>query len=417
MLVETPTDLDYVKTEKTSATALSVYGGTDIQSEILLDDQEAASALCWAAGNGHLGVMRLLISVARADINAVHKGVTPLNCAAIRGSYVVARHILSLPGTNANGNPQGMSALWYAAAHNSSDVAELLLRRDDVEVNTQDAGEQQTPLAIAAARNHIQIVRLLLADSRTDVSVPDVDGRTPLHRATEAGHGEVALLLLSDDRIDPTCRDHRGRTPLHYAAAVGLEEVARCLLRNFDVDVNATDKWMSTALHNAAGGGHLSIVNLLLCADAAQVDLRDEFNRTPLWLASYYGRREVVQRLLLEDVDVNVAGPSGSTPLHHATKDGDLALTELLLERPGLDPNRTDPRGRTALWLAAEVGDVQMIIAFLRDCRVEMVNDDRGQGPVHIARIRGHTYAVRLLEARMPRAGATFLPAMASRSS
>jgi ankyrin repeat protein len=135
--------------------------------------------------------MRHLVLGVHADINAVHTGVTPLMCAAIGGSYPCAKQILLWPGIKVNWSQDGKSALWYAAAHSSSNVAELLLRQDDIEVNVQDAKKQRTSLAIAATQNHIQIVRCLLADSRTKVNIPDIYGQTPLHRAIEAGHSEL----------------------------------------------------------------------------------------------------------------------------------------------------------------------------------------------------------------------------------
>jgi ankyrin repeat protein len=87
-------------------------------------------------------------------------------------------------------------------------------------------------------------------------------------------------------------------------------------LSDFDVKVNANDKWKCKGLHSAAEGGYLPIVNQLLCADGVKVDPRDQFNHIPLWLAFSKGHRGVVLRLLEEDVDVNVGGWGGSTPLH-----------------------------------------------------------------------------------------------------
>jgi ankyrin repeat protein len=82
--------------------------------------------------------------------------VTPSICAAIGGSYFCAKQILSWLGTKVNWSQDGKSAVWYAAAHNSSNLAELLLRQDDIEVNVQDAKKQRTSLATAATQNHIQ---------------------------------------------------------------------------------------------------------------------------------------------------------------------------------------------------------------------------------------------------------------------
>ncbi|GIJ86592.1 hypothetical protein Asppvi_005482 [Aspergillus pseudoviridinutans] len=90
----------------------------------------------------------------------------------------------------------------------------IALRQDYVEVNIQDAKKQRTLLPIAATRNHIQIVRLLLADSRTDVKIPDVYGQTPLNGAIQARQARLPVAALNN-RIIPSCCDTSGCTILH----------------------------------------------------------------------------------------------------------------------------------------------------------------------------------------------------------
>jgi ankyrin repeat protein len=62
-------------------------------------------------------------------------------------------------------------------------------------VNAKQPGGN-TPLTIASAKGHSDIVRLLLA-AKADVSAADDDGKTGLMLALQNDHAEVAELLRS----------------------------------------------------------------------------------------------------------------------------------------------------------------------------------------------------------------------------
>jgi|WetSurMetagenome_2_1015567.scaffolds.fasta_scaffold32982_3 ankyrin repeat protein len=74
-----------------------------------------------------------------------------------------------------------------------------------------------TPLHLAAASGHKDIVELLLAHGADVNAIDGDDGWTPLHWAANGGHKDAAELLLAN-KADINAKDGYGRTPLYYAA-------------------------------------------------------------------------------------------------------------------------------------------------------------------------------------------------------
>ena len=65
---------------------------------------------------------------------------------------------------------------------------------------------KQQLLYRACKYNHIDIVKLLLQDTRVDPSDRD---NYAIRRTSEKGHVEVVKLLLQDPRVDLLLQDHR----------------------------------------------------------------------------------------------------------------------------------------------------------------------------------------------------------------
>ena len=141
----------------------------------------------------------------------------------------------------------------------------------------------RTPLSWAAARGHEAVVQLLIERNDVDVNAKANDGRTPLSWAARNGHGAVVRLLIERNDVDVNAKDSGyGQTPLLWAARSGHEAVVRLLIERSDVDVNATNNMGRTPLSWAVQEGYESVVRLLLEQDNINLDVKDNQDRTAL---------------------------------------------------------------------------------------------------------------------------------------
>ena len=123
-----------------------------------------------------------------------------------------------------------------------------------------------TPMTIAAAWGHTEVVKLLL-DHGASVDQQDNDGISALQCAASTTKSEMVKLLL-DRGADVNHRDNSGRTPLFDATAQRCPpENARLLLAR-GADVNAMDSKGRTAFYYAQANANQGVMEVLVKAGA-----------------------------------------------------------------------------------------------------------------------------------------------------
>jgi uncharacterized protein len=145
--------------------------------------------------------------------------------------------------------------------------------------------------------------------------------------------------------------------------------------------VNERDASGGTALAGAVIVQDVETVRLLL-QNGANVHLQPDGPEGILELARLYGNREIVRFLLQAGVrpidkaaiahkrlrqltDINAPNADGITPLMQAIIERNGPLVTMLLSR-GADIHRRDKVGRTALWFAANNGDLLLAQTLLQ---------------------------------------------------
>ena len=118
------------------------------------------TSLHFAAGNGHLECVRLLMEAA-ADCDQVYRGKTPLHDAACRGHVEVVRLLVEAGASLNQQNGVGFTALHFGAKNGHTEVVHLLLKARAL-CNLAGGRQAETPLHVAAMRGHTEVVRLLL---------------------------------------------------------------------------------------------------------------------------------------------------------------------------------------------------------------------------------------------------------------
>jgi ankyrin repeat protein len=364
-------------------------------ADATLADEAGNTALHQAAGGGHAETVRLLLSHSKAGLNVRGEGgMTSLLLALSQGHAEAVKYLLEAGADATLADEAGNAALHQAAGGGQAGIVRLLLSRSKAELNVrgQDGG---TPLLLALSQGHAEVAKYLL-EAGADATLADEVGNAALHQAAGRGHAETVRLLLSYSKAELNVRGQDGGPPLLLALSRGHAEVVKYLLEA-GADVTLADEVGNAALHQAAGGGHAEIVRLLLSGSKAELNVRGQHGMTPLLLALSQGHAEVVKYLLEAGADVTLADEVGNTALYLAVELDQVEIVRLLLSHSKAELNVKGQRGMTLLLLALRRGHAEVVKYLLEAGADVTLADEAGNTALYQAVGRGHSEIVRIL--------------------
>jgi len=338
-------------------------------------------------------VFGLLLS---ASISAYAGKLEKALCdAASQGDADKVRSLL-LQGVSANHSStdswrKGKTPLYFSVESPDTEVLEILLAVEGIELNTQECLGSRTPLSYAVELGNIEAMRLLI-DTGADLEVRSSMQRTPLALAVDNENAQ-AVQLLVDAGADVNVllggvSERDEYTLLAFAVKKGNLEIIQLILDSdrVEVDQAGRSKYSKTPLWSALwNGGEILRMLLAAGADPDQYECRrDQFGP---YRTNYYRNRAIDQviqlgsaatlRILLEGGanpnpthDTAFSFPS---PLYRAADAGDLDKVEVLLEH-GVNPNRRgdSTSGETPLCAAVRKGHLEVVRAFLANEKTDM---------------------------------------------
>ena len=256
--------------------------------------QGAMTALLYAARDGRMDIVRILVE-GKADVNlAEANSIPPLVIAINNNQIAVARYLVD-HGADLNASDwYGRTPVWSAVELRNMDINNATFAHN---VNREGALELlQVMLERGANPNprtkEVPPIRRHILPTTGSLSWVDFTGQTPF--ITAALSGDItAMRLLLKHGADPNITTTQGTTALMAAAGVNwvffqtfdegpeklLEVVRFCV--ELGQDVNAANSMGLTPIMGAANRGSDDIIQFLL-EKGAKLDVKDKEGRTPM---------------------------------------------------------------------------------------------------------------------------------------
>ena len=296
--------------------------GANIDAYTTLERIDGWSSLVFAAQNGHMGVITLLLDK-NIDTGNCRGNWTALH-AAIRNQHLsLVRALLDSGGFDIEAKAIAATPLQLAILNSDVNMVRLLLDQGAHTETRSDDGSTAISFAVWRDTDEAAVIFHILKDEGADLLARDNKGIGCLHLATELASSELLETLLKYG-LDVNATAREGFRPLHWAASKDRTQNAQLLLDAY-ADVDATDDNGYTPLHFACEKGFEEIAKLLLDNGASMTPTSLDAGHNPLLRATIRSHIPVIRLLLETGANVNVQDTTGASVLHWAvTKAVDL---------------------------------------------------------------------------------------------
>ena len=203
---------------------------------------------------------------------------------------------------------------------------------------------------------------------------------------------ETLEMLLKDKQVTTILNAYGTETtdtPLTLAVKQSDNNLVSLLIDN-GADVTAPNASKETPIFIASSKSNLKIVTILLnkMKKNASLDQQAKNGMTALYVATCNNSHDIV-KLLIENGANIIPQDTGSTPLHIAVKHNKFEIAKTLLERQQNHKwlNNKNYYGNTALHLAAEKKNHEIITLLLNSNAIVTSSNEDGNTPLHIASI------------------------------
>ena len=412
------------------------------------------SVLHYSCMKGSVTLITSLITEFNLDPTLADEyGNTPLHTASCCGREdLVKQFIITWKCPVDVKNNRKETPLFKACFMGHSNLVKILLNEYKADINVRDY-HNSTVLHTAILGGHVDLVLMLIEEFDINPSLADNNGDTPLHICCSHGQQEIAKLLVVKYRCPFNVQNKEGETSFHIACSAGLintvtmlagecqenitdllkiafrsgnaeiihainntqygcnehllhQVIGDCgsvsilfdLISNFNYDLLSIDNDGNTILHTAALCGRYQIVKVLLDSYSScfPIDCINSLQQTAFHCACIAGHADVANLLLSKKATVNLRDVYGETALKKAYDLNKTTVMKTISDFFGITRMIGDP------FLVLEIcvlGLPELIDILLGDFHIDpsQVNDDQGNGTLHIAALHGHVSTAEVL--------------------
>ncbi|KAK0044659.1 ankyrin repeat protein [Biomphalaria pfeifferi] len=302
-----------------------------------------------------LGCLNVIVEKfkVKTRLEISNKGSVFLHEAVKAGNKEIVERIISL-GADVNAVYKDKSPLMHCS---NNEIASLLLSHGALVTLKLGVGKLSALLNLfSRAQSHsffssykkaqcyettLELTKLYL-NHGADIDDKDDDGRTALLLASSIENQARVITFLLESGADYSTFDNDGHNALYYAIIKGIKVNVEAFLK-FQIDVNAQcSSDGMTALHLAAEYSNKDLLRLLVShkADIGVVDLNGNTALMRAVKRNVYRSNKIDTILYLLDAgcDVNHRNKEGQTAIILAAEDSNTELVTLMSER-GADLN------------------------------------------------------------------------------
>jgi len=392
----------------------------DAKANTHVTGRQGEYPLAMASFYGHEEIVGMLLR-AGADPNekaedkdrhseGYFKAWTPLTMAAQRGHHAIVKLLMDSKANLELTATEGLkecTALMVAARNGELEVVKMLLAAG-ADINAVGSARKTethlpifTALSYAIKNGHMAVVdELLLA--KADINQANTFESTPLVLAVEKGLSDLVLrLILAKAKLNHNNMDS-GNIALQHAVR-NRDIVTAGYLTEAKANINEYSEKETPALYSWVVKEDASFVQILL-GMRAEVDQCTSLGDTPLHRASRVGNIELVRILLDAKADPQIRNKAGRTALHWLAegreRGGEVAesveVLQRLLQTPQLKDSKApldvqDEKGDTALHIACRNGNFSVVAALLRARANTTVLNEAKQTPLNAQNVIGNT--------------------------
>ena len=366
---------------------------TLIQAGIPLDFQESDrtwSALMFAADEGHLEIVKLLVA-GGANVNLkASTGDTALIRAILSNSSLVVQFLLESKADSNLQGESGRSPLHIACAIQNVELVQLLLE-NKANPNIQDTSEA-TPLLVSFTglpyKTLDPAIPTLLLAYGANPNILDVSGCTPLMAAC-------------------VCDKNMLKSPLVFAGLMSNVEAVQVLLAPNITNAQSLTEMLS---HILASGGHpLSelrsirdnplgkVEDIDVLTGVMKLMVADFILELSILIANSDAQLntesilEIIKLLISSGADLDLCNSSGNTALIQAIQSNNLTVAYLLIKSKA-DLNIQGKYEGTALHEACSLQNGELVETLLKNGANPNIQDSNKNTPLIIACLNKSDY-------------------------